>query len=61
MIPTIFGPKEPDEGDRRYMDYLDECYDAPSYGLLMFKGDPTAFSIGKAEWLAEEDEEEDGE
>jgi len=52
-VPTIHGPQVPDENDKRYIDYLDGLYDAPDYGLLMFKGDPTAFEIGKNEWLSE--------
>jgi hypothetical protein len=52
-IATIFGTKVPDEDDKRYMDHLNYLYDAPDYGLLMFKGDPIAFEIGKNEWLSE--------
>jgi len=39
-----------------YMDYLEEIYDAPNYGLLYRKGDPIAFEVGMNEWLAEEEE-----
>ena len=39
-----------------YMDYLEELYDAPNYGLLYRKGDPIAFEIGKNEWLSEKKE-----
>jgi hypothetical protein len=46
-IPTIFGLKTPDHDDLSYMDYLDNIYDAPDYGLLLFKGDPIAFEQGK--------------
>jgi len=42
-----------DETD--YMDYLEEIYDAPDYGLLYRKGDPIAFEIGMNEWLAEKE------
>jgi hypothetical protein len=49
-IPTIDGYKTPDHSDISYMDYLDNLYDAPDYGLLLFKGDPTAFELGKEEW-----------
>ncbi|KKM23550.1 hypothetical protein LCGC14_1614020 [marine sediment metagenome] len=40
--------------ERAYMDYLDDLVpDVPcgSYGLLLRKGDPTAFEIGMNEWL----------
>lgn len=50
-IPTIYGMKTPDDDDVAYMEYLDGLYDAPDYGLLSFKGDPTAFEMGKREWL----------
>ena len=40
----------------RYMDYLEEIFDAPNYGLLYRKGDPIAFEIGMNEWLREQDE-----
>ena len=49
-IPTIYGPQEPSKSDLAYMEYLDNLYDAPDYGLLLFKGDPTAFELGKEEW-----------
>lgn len=52
-IPTIHGFVTPTEDDCAYMEYLDDLYDAPDYGLLMFKGDPDAFNIGRDEWLAE--------
>ena len=42
-----------DETD--YMDYLEEFYDAPDYGLLLRKGDPIAFEIGINEWLAQKE------
>lgn len=51
-IPTIYGFKVPTQADRDYMDYLDGLYDAPDYGLLVFKGDPTAFEVGRHEWQA---------
>jgi hypothetical protein len=49
-IPTIDGYKTPDQSDISYMDYLDNHYDAPDYGLLLFKADPTAFELGKEQW-----------
>ena len=53
-IPTIYGPAVPDDNDIRFMDYLDDRYcDAPDYGLLMFKGDPSAFAASKQDWLEE--------
>lgn len=42
------------EDERDYMDYLEDVYDAPDYGLLLYKGDPIAFEIGMNEWLQEE-------
>lgn len=41
------------EEDKEYMEYLDGLYDAPDYGLLMFKGDPIAFEVGKNEYFLE--------
>lgn len=38
-----------------YMDYLEEIYDAPNYGLLYRKGDPIAFEIGMNEWLSQKE------
>lgn len=32
------------------MEYLDELYEG-AYGLLLFKGDPTEFRLGRDEWL----------
>jgi len=42
-----------DNEDRNYMNYLDEVYGVDGYGLLMIKGDPIAFEVGKNEWLKE--------
>lgn len=37
--------------DQEFMDYLDELYETqPSFGLLLFKGDPIAFRMAHAEW-----------
>tara|TARA_Y100001951_G_C11067965_1_gene144481 strand:+ start:305 stop:478 length:174 start_codon:yes stop_codon:yes gene_type:complete len=35
-----------------YMDYLENIYDAPNYGLLFRQGDPIGFEIGMNEWLS---------
>lgn len=46
------------ETEKAYIDYLNELYDNPNYGLLFYKGDPTAFQVGLREWyenLTEED------
>lgn len=41
-----------DAEDKAYMDYLDELFETtPSFGLLLYKGDPIAFEHGKSEWL----------
>ncbi len=44
-----------------YMDYLDNLYDAPDYGLLSRKGDPVGFEVGMNEWLAEQEHEREQE
>jgi hypothetical protein len=53
---TIEGMKTPSEDDVSYMDYLDELIGGlptgHSYGLLLYKADPTAFRLGRDEWLA---------
>ncbi len=46
-----------EEDDKRYIEYLNETCDCDSYGLLMFKGDPIAFEVGRNEWLREQDEQ----
>jgi hypothetical protein len=40
------------EEEKQYMNYLDEIYH-PGYGLLLYKGDPIAFSVGMNEYLHE--------
>ena len=40
--------------EQEYMDYLDDLAELPtnhSFGLLLAKGDPTAFQVGFEEWL----------
>ena len=56
-IPTIEGPQTPSTDDLEYMDYLNGLWDVGGFdfGLLLFKGDPAAFRIGRDEWLAERD------
>lgn len=52
-ITTIEGHQTPSREDIDYMDYLDDLYDTqPPFGLLLFKGDPIAFRLGRGEWLA---------
>ena len=46
------------EEETAYMDYLEGIYDAPDYGLLLYKGDPIAFEIGMNEWLSNNENEE---
>lgn len=55
-IPTINGSIVPTDDDVAYMEYLDELAGetAPDYGLLVFKGDPTAFTLGRDEWAGRE-------
>ena len=43
------------EEDKLYMEYLDEIYPDIGYGLLLYKGDPIAFSVGMNEWLLEKE------
>lgn len=46
------------ETEKAYIDYLDELYDHPGYGLVLYKGDPIAFQVGLREWyenLTDED------
>lgn len=57
-IPTTEGEKVPEPDDIHYMEYLDNLYDAPNYGLLSFKGDPAAFRMGKEEWKAAQEEKD---
>jgi len=56
-IPTIEGEVTPDKEDLAFMDQLDDLYPAPDYGLLLFKGDPAAFRIGKEEWITQQSHE----
>lgn len=60
-IPTVEGFREPDAEDIAYMEYLDDLApDLPgghSFAQLVFKADPIAFRMGKAEWLAERQRE----
>lgn len=44
--------------EKAYIDYLDEIYDAPDYGFLMYKGDQIRFEVGLKEWLSNLTEEE---
>ena len=57
-VPTIHGFHSPSPDDYAYMEYLDDLADdlpgGESYGLLLLKGDPTAFFLGRDEWLAEQ-------
>ena len=46
------------EEETAYMDYLEGIFDAPDYGLLLYKGDPIAFEIGMNEWLSNNENEE---
>jgi hypothetical protein len=41
------------EEEREYVSYLSEIYDAPDYGLLLYKGDPIQFEVGLNEWIRE--------
>lgn len=45
--------------ERAYMNYLNELYGIPNYGLLFYKGDPIAFQIGLREWYQNLSEEDD--
>lgn len=60
-IPTTQGFQTPTDDDARYMEYLDNLVDdlpgGHSFGLLLFKGDPGAFRMGRDEWLTEEEDE----
>ena len=47
------------EEESAYMRFLDGIYDAPDYGLLLYKGDPICFEIGMNEWLLNNELEED--
>ena len=45
------------DDDRRYIEYLNEVWGDCDHGLLLFKGDPIAFEIGREEWLREQEVE----
>ena len=51
-IPTIEGPATLSQDDLDFIEYLDELAEVPtghSFGLLLFKGDPIAFRLGRDE------------
>lgn len=59
-IRTVEGLTAPTYEDIQFMDYLDELSEVPtghSFGLLLFKADPTAFRIGRDEFISQEIEE----
>ena len=47
--------------DAAYAEYLDNLVDelpgGQSYGVLLYKGDPVGFAMGKQEWLDEQEED----
>jgi hypothetical protein len=52
-VATIEGRCSVTDTDQQFMDYLDELYDTrPSFGMLLFKGDPIAFRLAREEWRA---------
>lgn len=59
-IPTTIGLVTPSADDLAYMDYLNELAEIPTghgLGLLLFKADPVAFSLGRDEWLERESDQ----
>ena len=53
-IRTIEGNATPTPDDLAYMEYLNEIWDIGDFdfGLLLYKGDPVTFRLGRDEWIA---------